>query len=43
MNNAKMEFMANGTKAEMHQWQHQKILEFFKENLVKPVLNKSFW
>ena len=42
-NNARMEFMASGTKAEMHQWQHQKILEHFEKYLVKPILNKSFW
>ena len=37
-----MNFEANGSKREMHDWQHEKILEFKdKHNGERPPLNKS--
>jgi hypothetical protein len=42
--NAKLDFEAKGTKAEMHQWQHKKILEYkAMNNGQRPPLNKSDW
>jgi hypothetical protein len=41
-NNAKMWFEANGTKREMHQWQHDRILDYKSQNGgQRPPLNKS--
>ena len=41
-NNAIMNFETSGTKAEMHQWQHEKILEWKAcNNGCRPRLNKS--
>ncbi|WP_019143026.1 SpvB/TcaC N-terminal domain-containing protein [Noviherbaspirillum massiliense] len=41
-NNARMVFEAQGTKREMHQWQHEKILEYKTTNGgQRPPLNKS--
>ena len=43
-NNAYMDFQANGTKREMHDWQHEKILEYKENNNgQRPSLNKSDW
>lgn len=43
-NNAYMDFQANGTKREMHDWQHEKILEYkANNNGQRPPLNKSDW
>ena len=43
-NNARIEFQANGTKREMHDWQHEKILDYKANNHGKrPPLNKSDW
>ncbi|MEZ4310013.1 MAG: FG-GAP-like repeat-containing protein [Polyangiaceae bacterium] len=40
--NARMKFEAVGTKRQMHQWQHQKILEYKAQNGgQRPPLNKS--
>jgi hypothetical protein len=41
--NARMQFEAKGTKAEMHKWQHDKILEYKSQNdgARPPPLNKS--
>jgi hypothetical protein len=42
--NAEIKFEAEGTKAEMHKWQHDKIIEHMKQNGGKrPPLNKSTW
>ena len=41
--NAYMDFVARGTKAEMHQWQHEKILNYTMISGQRPPLNKSFW
>ena len=38
-----MDIMEVGTKLDMHQWQHNKIIEYFNSYGVKPLLNKSFW
>jgi len=41
-NNAEMVFEAKGTKREMHQWQHRKIVEHKEEHGgSRPPLNKS--
>lgn len=41
-NNARMEVEANGTKKEMHQWQHQRIIDYKNNNNgLRPPLNKS--
>lgn len=43
-NNARIEFQANGTKREMHDWQHEKILDYkANNNEQRPPLNKSDW
>lgn len=43
-NNATMRFEASGTKKEMHDWQHERILEFKEINDgAGPLLNKSNW
>ena len=43
-NNAYMDFQANGTKREMHEWQHDKILNYKENNNgQRPPLNKSDW
>lgn len=43
-NNAYMDFAADGTKLEMHNWQHEKILEYkANNNGQRPPLNKSDW
>jgi len=43
-NNAYMDFQAKGSKKEMHDWQHEKILDY-KDNHdgARPPLNKSDW
>jgi hypothetical protein len=39
-----MKIEAKGTKREMHDWQHDKILEYkSKNNGQRPPLNKSVW
>jgi hypothetical protein len=38
-----MEIITEGSKAETHAWQNKKILEYFAEYGIKPILNKSFW
>ncbi len=41
-NNARMVIMATGTKKQMHQWQHRRILTYKKlNNGERPPLNKS--
>jgi hypothetical protein len=40
-NNAIMKFEAKGTKRQMHDWQHGKILEHKAQNGARPPLNKS--
>jgi hypothetical protein len=41
-NNAEMVFEAQGTKSEMHQWQHDKILDYKADNAGnRPPLNRS--
>ena len=40
-NNADMVFEKRGTKKEMHEWQHQKILEYLEKHGKLPPLNKS--
>ncbi len=40
---ADMKFMAEGTKYEMHYWQHKMIINYTKANGVRPLLNKSDW
>jgi RHS repeat-associated protein len=41
-NNARMQFEANGTKKEMHQWQHDKIQEYREQHDgARPPLNKN--
>ena len=41
-NNARIEFQTNGTKREMHDWQHEKILDYkTNNNGQRPRLNKS--
>jgi len=43
-NNARIEFQTNGTKREMHDWQHEKILDYKTNNKgQRPRLNKSDW
>ena len=43
-NNAYIDFMAAGTKREMHDWQHQQILNYKEANNgLRPELNKSDW
>ena len=43
-NNYRMVIMATGTKKQMHQWQHEKILQYKKNNNgERPKLNKSDW
>lgn len=40
--NADMVFEAKGTKKEMYKWQHEKIVEYKKQNNgARPPLNKS--
>ncbi|WP_433006654.1 RHS repeat domain-containing protein [Treponema socranskii] len=42
--NARIEFQTNGTKREMHDWQHEKILDYkANNNGQRPRLNKSDW
>jgi RHS repeat-associated protein len=41
-NNARMQFEAKGTKAQMHKWQHDKIVEYRKQHDgARPPLNKN--
>jgi hypothetical protein len=43
-NNVYMDFQAKGTKREMHDWQHEKILDYkANNNGQRPPLNKSDW
>ena len=43
-NNAYMDFQAKGSKKEMHDWQHEKILDYKdNHNGARPPLNKSDW
>lgn len=42
-NNAYIDFVKKGTKAEMHTWQHNMISNYFNRHTVLPLLNKSFW
>ena len=42
-NNAYMDFVKKGTKAEMHTWQHNMIKNYFNRHGVLPPMNKSFW
>ncbi len=42
-NNAVMDFVKKGTKAEMHSWQHDMISNYFNRRGSLPPLNKSFW
>ena len=42
--NADMDFQAKGSKKEMHDWQHEKILDYKdNHNGERPPLNKSDW
>ena len=42
--NADMDFQAKGSKKEMHDWQHEKILDYKdNHNGARPPLNKSDW
>ncbi|KJS84333.1 MAG: hypothetical protein JL57_20750 [Desulfosporosinus sp. BICA1-9] len=41
-NNAEMQIEIQGTKREMHQWQHEQILDYKNiNNELRPPLNKS--
>ena len=40
---AYMDFVAKGTKAEMHQWQHEMILNYISVAGQRPPLNKNLW
>ena len=43
-NNAEINFQASGSKREMHDWQHEKILDYkANNNGLRPPLNKSDW
>jgi RHS repeat-associated protein len=43
-NNASIQFEASGSKTEMHDWQHKKILEYKETHAgERPPLNKSDW
>ena len=42
-NNVSMVVMAKGNKRDMHYWQHDRILEYYRENGCRPSWNKSFW
>ena len=42
-NNCRMVILDKGTKREMHDWQHNKIVEYFNEFGKKPPMNKSFY
>jgi len=42
-NNLKMEFFEEGSKREIHNLQHQRLIEFFEQHGKLPKLNKSFW
>ena len=42
-NNAYIDFVKKGTKAEMHTWQHNMIKNYFSRHGSLPPLNKSFW
>ena len=42
--NVDMDFQAKGSKKEMHDWQHEKILDYKdNHNGARPPLNKSDW
>ncbi|MGE6720619.1 hypothetical protein ACQKGD_25185 [Peribacillus frigoritolerans] len=40
-NNVRMIIEAEGSKKEMHQWQHKKIVDYKKKNNKRPTWNKS--
>jgi hypothetical protein len=42
-NNARMDIRTQGSKLEMHNWQHERIIEYTEINGVRPPLNKSDW
>ncbi len=43
-NNAEIDFQTSGSKREMHDWQHEKILDYkANNNGQRPPLNKSDW
>ncbi len=41
--NAKMEILVSGSKAEIHQWQHDQINAYKNKYGQRPPLNKSDW
>lgn len=41
--NARMEVLTEGTKYDIHMWQHYQIEEYFEEFMKVPRLNKGFW
>ena len=42
-NNVKMVILNRGSKYDMHCWQHNQILNYYKYNGRRPPMNKSFW
>lgn len=43
-NHLTMDFIVRGTKKEMHDWQHYKIIEYKNtHDGIRPKLNKSDW
>lgn len=42
-NKVKMIFIKSGSKREIHNLQHQELLDFFSKNGILPKLNKTFW
>lgn len=42
-NNARMNVQIQGSKAEVHDWQHQQIMSSLQKNGALPKLNKSKW
>ena len=42
-NNAYIDFVKQGSKAEMHTWQHNMIKNYYSRHGSLPPLNKSFW
>ena len=42
-NNVDKKFIKSGSKREIHNLQHQELLDFFTKNGALPKLNKTFW
>ena len=42
-NNCYMDIITSGSKREIHQWQHEQIVNYVSKHGKKPPLNKSLW